>query len=64
MRQNLIILRGDKTQEEIGKYIGISQKYVSAIELGKRNPSVKTMKKFEKYFRKNMIELFPDIFLD
>lgn len=30
MRQNLIILRGDKTQEEIGKYIGISQKYVSA----------------------------------
>lgn len=64
MREKLINLRGYRTQEEVGKFIGISQKYVSAIELGKRNPSIKIMKKLEEYFGVNMRELFPDIFLD
>ncbi|ABR48275.1 transcriptional regulator, XRE family [Alkaliphilus metalliredigens QYMF] len=62
MRNKLIFLRGKRTQCEVGKSIGISQKYMSALELGKRNPSIRIMRRFEEYFGVNMRELFSDLF--
>ena len=64
MREALIIARGKKTQEEVSKALGISQKTLSAIERGYRNPSVELMKKVQEYFGESMIRLFPDIFLN
>jgi putative transcriptional regulator len=63
-RELLIKLRGPKSQEELAKELGISQQFLSAIELGIRNPNVKLMKKLEEYFKVPMEELFPDIFLN
>jgi transcriptional regulator with XRE-family HTH domain len=63
-RELLIKLRGSKSQEKLAKELGISQQFLSAIELGKRNPNVKLMKKLEEYFRVPMEELFPDIFIN
>jgi len=63
MRTDLIALRGKRTQEEVSKILGISQKSLSAIELGNRNPSIKLMLEFEKLYSKDMKKLFPDIFL-
>lgn len=64
MRYVLINLRGDKTQEEVAKALLITQKHLSAIERGNRNPSIDLMKRFERYFNKSIIEIFPDIFLN
>lgn len=64
MRSKLISLRGNKTQEQVANKIGISQKHLSAIETGFRNPSISIMKKLEQYYGVPMVELFPDIFLD
>lgn len=64
MREKLISLRGTKTQEQVANDIGISQKHLSAIETGFRNPSISIMKKLERYYGVTMVELFPDIFLD
>lgn len=64
MREILISLRGNKTQEQVANAIGISQKHLSAIETGFRNPSINIMKKLEQYYGVPMVELFPDIFLD
>ncbi len=50
-------------QEDVANELMISQKHLSAIETGKRNPSIALMKRFEVYYKKNMIDLFPDIFL-
>lgn len=63
MREVLIKLRGDKSQNEVASAIGISQKTLSALETGARNPSVELMKKIQQYFGVSMIEIFPDIFL-
>jgi len=63
-RELLIKLRGSKSQGELAKELGISQQFLSAIELGTRNPNVRLMKKFEEYFHVSMEELFPDIFID
>ena len=63
MRNKLIELRGERTQDEISKDVGISQKTLSAIERGYRNPSVEVMKKLQEYFGVSMVEIFPDIFL-
>ena len=63
MRKKLIELRGNKSQEEVSKEIGITQQFLSAIEKGERNPSIKIMKKFEIYYQKSMLDLFEDIFL-
>jgi transcriptional regulator with XRE-family HTH domain len=63
-RELLITLRGTKSQDKLAKELGISQQFLSAIELGVRNPNVKLMKKFEEYFKVPMEELFPDIFMN
>ena len=45
LREWLIALRGNETQEQIAKKCGISQNYYCWIELGERRPSVETAKK-------------------
>jgi DNA-binding XRE family transcriptional regulator len=62
MRNNLINARGEKSQQCVGEDIGISQKTLSAIERGYRNPSIDLMKKLQNYYQISMTILFEDIF--
>lgn len=62
MRNNLIEARGGKSQQEVADDLKISQKTLSAIERGYRNPSVDLMKKLQAYYGISMIKLFEDIF--
>ncbi|WP_394899526.1 helix-turn-helix transcriptional regulator [Clostridium paraputrificum] len=62
MREKLIEVRGDKSQSDVAEVLGISQKTLSAIERGYRNPSVELMKKLQGYYKVSMIDLFNDIF--
>ena len=64
VRSILIELRGTTGQSDIAKELDITQQFLSAIELGTRNPSIKIMKRFAKYYKKTVQELFPDIFYD
>ena len=63
MRNTLIEARGKKTQMYASSEIGISQKYLSKLELGQRTPSLKIAIKIASYYKKSVEELFPDIFL-
>ncbi|WP_077860577.1 helix-turn-helix transcriptional regulator [Clostridium sp. BL-8] len=62
MRSNLISARGEKSQQNVAQDIGISQKTLSALERGYRNPSIDLMKKIQNYYQISMITLFEDIF--
>ena len=62
MRRELIQARGNKTQSEVASEIGISQKYLSKLEQGKRNPSMVTAIKISKYYNKPVNQLFGDFF--
>jgi transcriptional regulator with XRE-family HTH domain len=64
VRSILIELRGNTGQSDVAKELNITQQFLSAIELGTRNPSIKIMKRFAKYYNKTVQELFPDIFYD
>lgn len=63
MRDTLIRARGNKSQIEVAKTLGISQKYLSKLELEKRNPSMVLASKIAKYYGQSVEKLFPDIFL-
>lgn len=63
MRSNLVLVRGEKSQQDVARDIGISQKTLSALERGYRNPSVDLMKKIQSYYKVSMITLFEDIFI-
>ena len=63
MRDTLIEARGKRTQVDTSAEIGISQKYLSKLELGQRTPSLKMALKIAAYYKKSVEELFPDIFL-
>lgn len=63
MRELLIKLRGNIPQTKVAKDLEISQQFLSCLENGSRNPSIKMMKKCAAYYGKSIIELFPDIFL-
>lgn len=41
MRNTLIEARGNRTQVDVSNDIGISQKYLSKLELGQRTPVLK-----------------------
>ena len=43
--------RGNRTQREVAKDIGISEAYYSLIENGKRIPPYKIMKKISDYYK-------------
>ncbi len=45
MREWLISIRGERTQQNVSDACGISQNFYSCIESGERNPSVDTAKK-------------------
>lgn len=63
MRQELIEARGERTQVNVASEIGISQKYLSKLELGQRTPSLKIAIKIASYYKRSVEYLFPDIFL-
>lgn len=63
MRQALVKARGMKTQMDVSTEIGISQKYLSKLELGQRTPSLKVAIKIASYYKKSVENLFPDVFL-
>lgn len=48
------------TQKELGETIGISNTYLSDIETGRTNPSIKTLKKIAKGLGINYMELLKD----
>ena len=63
MRNTLIKARGNRTQSDVSNDIGISQKYLSKLELGQRTPSLKIAYKIASYYQSSIEYLFPDIFL-
>ncbi|MED1476842.1 helix-turn-helix transcriptional regulator [Bacillus pseudomycoides] len=52
------------TQGELAVALNLSAVFVRKIEKGERNPSVKTMKKYQSFFGVRVTDLFPDIFND
>lgn len=62
MRDTLIKARGNKTQMNVSAEIGISQKYLSKLELGQRTPSMKIAIRISSYYKISMEKLFPDIY--
>lgn len=63
MREALLKARGKKTQVDVAKELGITQKYLSKLELGQRNPSLKIASKISSFYKQPLEVLFPDIFL-
>lgn len=63
MRKALLNARGDRTQVTVAEELGITQKYLSKLELGQRNPSIKVASKISAYYEQPIEALFPDIFL-
>lgn len=63
MRKALFDARGKSTQVKVAVELGITQKYLSKLELGQRNPSLKVASKISKYYKQPIEVLFPDIFL-
>lgn len=64
MREELLKARNGKTQQEVANVLKISQKYLSKIELGQRNPSIKLASKISNYYGVSVDILFGDIFLN
>lgn len=62
MRDALIDARGRKTQCEVAKAVGISQKQLSKLERGQCGPSFKTAAAISRFYDKDIEVLFPDIF--
>lgn len=51
------------TRVQLAEKLGVAEVTVRKIETGKRNPSVNMAKKFAVFYKKDLEELFPDIFL-
>ncbi|MBD8522315.1 helix-turn-helix transcriptional regulator [Lysinibacillus fusiformis] len=64
MRKVLAIKRIDAgyTRMEVASNLGLSEIFVRKLEEGGRNPSIKTMLKFQKLYDEPIEKLFPDIF--
>ncbi|WP_219996605.1 helix-turn-helix transcriptional regulator [Bacillus atrophaeus] len=52
------------SQQIVADDLNISRQYLSALENGGRNPTVKLMVKMSKYFKVSEKELFPDLFFE
>lgn len=50
------------TRKEVASNIGLSEIFVRKLEEGGRNPSIKTMLKFQELYGEPIENLFPDIF--
>ncbi|MGI0534988.1 helix-turn-helix transcriptional regulator [Bacillus pfraonensis] len=66
MRKRVITERTARnlTQEALAEALELSAVFVRKIEKGERNPSIKTMKKYQRFFGVRANDLFPDIFND
>lgn len=64
VRQRMVELRGNRTQQEIAELLQITQQHYSNIESGKRGIKPKDFKKFEIVFNEDIHKLAPDIFLN
>lgn len=53
----------DVTQADLAKTLGIAEVTVRKIENGQLDPSAKLAVRFANYFKMELAELFPDIFL-
>ncbi|KAF1678570.1 helix-turn-helix transcriptional regulator [Bacillus sp. SKDU12] len=64
-RQLLTALRKrEGSQSLVSKKLGISRQYLSAMEIGDRNPGVKLMVKMSNHFNEKAEKLFPDLFFE
>lgn len=48
------------TQKELGEKVGISNTYLSDMEIGRTNPSIKTLKKIAQGLDIHYVELLKD----
>ncbi|MFJ7646917.1 helix-turn-helix transcriptional regulator [Lysinibacillus sp. NPDC097279] len=64
MRNVLMTKRIDAgyTRKEVASNIGLSEIFVRKLEEGGRNPSIKTMLKFQDLYGEPIEKLFPDVF--
>ena len=62
MSKALVEARGNKTQMNVSAELGISQKYLSKLELGQRTPSMRIAIKISLYYKTDLEKLFPDIY--
>lgn len=58
--ENMKAIRTEKgiSQEDLGFKAGLDRTYISGIERGIRNPSLKNIKKIAKALKANVIDLF------
>jgi len=56
-------LRGKRSQQDIARFIGITQQAYSNIEKSSKPPKMETCIKLSKIFDKPIDYIFPDIFL-
>ncbi|WP_164219301.1 helix-turn-helix transcriptional regulator [Virgibacillus sp. YIM 98842] len=65
-RELLLQLRSEYnlTQQQLAEELKLSTVYVRKLEKGVVNPGRETMLKYERFFEKDMRQLFPDLFFN
>ncbi|MGB4588982.1 MAG: helix-turn-helix transcriptional regulator [Clostridiaceae bacterium] len=60
--ENIKKIRKEKhiTQRVLGDIVGVSNTYLSDMEVGRTNPSIKTLKKIAKGLEVSYVELLKD----
>jgi len=48
------------TQDKLSESVGVTPKYIQYLEAGKRNPSLKTLRKIAKNLGKSVKDFLPD----
>lgn len=48
------------TQDKLSELVGVTPKYIQYLESGKRNPSLKTLRKIAKNLGKSVKDFLPD----
>lgn len=56
-------LRGNRTQQEIAEFLGITQQMYSLIENSETPPKLSTCIKLSKFFNQPIDKIFPDILI-
>jgi len=52
------------TQEQLSERVGINTKYLSSIERGKENPTLKTLLNLTQSLDVNLDEIFSDLYIE
>lgn len=60
MRENLILLRKNKSRIDVAKELGITPQMLGAIEREDRTPSLKLAKKMADYYGATIDDIFFD----